>query len=99
MKNALANDPSHEFYVVELDGIAKFEYRVFVKALSAGLLLNKSSRTAALNCATQTTIYSQSTELELALACLALPLRRTHWSNSNRCKASVFQPVCKAALQ
>ena len=39
MKNALANDPSDEGYVVELDGIAKFEYRVFVKALSAGLQL------------------------------------------------------------
>jgi len=41
MKNALANDPSHEGYVVELDGIAKFEYRVFVKALSAGLQLKQ----------------------------------------------------------
>ena len=39
MKNALANDPSHEGYVVELDGIAKFEYRVFVKALSEALQL------------------------------------------------------------
>ena len=41
MKNALANDPSHEFYVVELDGIAKFECRVFVKALSAGSQLKQ----------------------------------------------------------
>ena len=41
MKNALANDPSDEGYVVELDGIAKFEYRVFVKALSAGLQLKQ----------------------------------------------------------
>ena len=41
MKNALATDPSHECYVVELDGIAKFEYRVFVKALSAGLQLKQ----------------------------------------------------------
>jgi hypothetical protein len=41
MKNALANDPSHEFYVVELDGIAKFEYRVFVNTLSAGLQLKQ----------------------------------------------------------
>lgn len=41
MKNALANDPSHEGYVVELDEIAKFEYRVFVKALSAGLQLKQ----------------------------------------------------------
>ena len=41
MKNALANDPSHEFYVVELDGIAKFEYRVFVNALSAVLQLKQ----------------------------------------------------------
>ena len=45
MKHALASDPSHECYVVELDGMAKFEYRVFVKALLAGLQL-KSSRTA-----------------------------------------------------
>jgi hypothetical protein len=33
MKNALAIAPSHECYIVELNGIAKFEYRVFVKAL------------------------------------------------------------------
>ena len=41
MKNALATDPSHECYIVELDGIAKFEYRVFVQALSAGLQLKQ----------------------------------------------------------
>ncbi len=43
MKNALANDPSHEGYIVEIDGVAKFEYRVFVfvKALSAGLQLRR----------------------------------------------------------
>lgn len=41
MKNALATDPSHECYVVELDGIAKSEYRVFVKALSAVLRLRQ----------------------------------------------------------
>ena len=39
MKNALATDPSRECYVIELDGRAKFEFRVFVKALSAGLQL------------------------------------------------------------
>ena len=39
MKNALATDPSREFYVIELDGRPKFEFRVFVKALSAGLQL------------------------------------------------------------
>ena len=39
MKNALADDLSRENYVVEIDGIAKFEYRVFVKALSAALQL------------------------------------------------------------
>jgi hypothetical protein len=41
MKNALANDPSREGYIVEIDGVAKFEYRVFVKALSAGLQLRR----------------------------------------------------------
>ena len=41
MKSVPATDPSHECYVVELDGIAKFEYRVFVKALSAGLQLKQ----------------------------------------------------------
>jgi hypothetical protein len=40
-KNELANDPSHERYVVELDGIAKSEYRIFVKALKAGLQLKQ----------------------------------------------------------
>lgn len=39
MKNALATDPSRECYVIELDGRPKFEFRVFVKALSAGLQL------------------------------------------------------------
>jgi hypothetical protein len=41
MQNELANDPSHERYVVELDGIAKSEYRIFVKALKAGLQLKQ----------------------------------------------------------
>jgi hypothetical protein len=41
MKNDLANDPSHERYVVEIDGIAKSEYRIFVKALKAGLQLKQ----------------------------------------------------------
>ena len=36
MKNELANDPPFEGYVVEIDGIAKSEYCVFVKALTAG---------------------------------------------------------------
>lgn len=39
MKSALSDVHSHECYVVEIDGIAKCEYRVFVKALSAGLQL------------------------------------------------------------
>jgi hypothetical protein len=38
-KNALSDDHPHECYVVEIDGIAKFEYQVFVKALSASLQL------------------------------------------------------------
>jgi hypothetical protein len=38
MKNKLANDPCRERFVVEIDGIAKSEYRIFVKALKAGLL-------------------------------------------------------------
>jgi hypothetical protein len=41
MKNELANDPSHARYVVEIDGIAKSEYCVFVKALTAGLQLKQ----------------------------------------------------------
>ena len=41
MKNELANDPSHERYVVEIDGITKSEYRIFVKALKAGLQLKQ----------------------------------------------------------
>jgi hypothetical protein len=39
MKNELANDTSH--YVIEVDGIAKAEYRIFVKALKAGLQLQQ----------------------------------------------------------
>lgn len=41
MKNELANDPPSEGYVVEIDGIAKSEYCVFVKALTAGLQLKQ----------------------------------------------------------
>jgi hypothetical protein len=41
MKNELANDPLSEHYVVEIDGIANSEYRVSVKALTAGLQLKQ----------------------------------------------------------
>ena len=41
MKNELATDLSHERYVVEMDGLAKSEYRIFVKALTAGLQLKQ----------------------------------------------------------
>ena len=41
MKNELANDTSHGRYVVEVDGIATAEYRIFVKALKAGLQLRQ----------------------------------------------------------
>jgi hypothetical protein len=41
MKNELANDASHERYVVEIDGVTKSEYRIFVKALKAGLQLKQ----------------------------------------------------------
>jgi hypothetical protein len=37
MRNDIATDLSHERYVVEVDGIAKAEYPVFVKALKASL--------------------------------------------------------------
>ena len=40
MKHQLA-DFSHERYVVEIDGMANSEYRVFVKALTAGLQLKQ----------------------------------------------------------
>ena len=39
MKHALASDSPRESYVVEIDGIPKFEFRVFAKALSAALQL------------------------------------------------------------
>jgi len=41
MKNELANDAFHGRYVIEVDGIAKAEYRIFVKALKAGLQLKQ----------------------------------------------------------
>jgi hypothetical protein len=41
MKTELANNPSPERYVVELDGIAKSEYCVFVKALTASFQLKQ----------------------------------------------------------
>ena len=41
MRNNLATDHSHERYVVEVDGIAKAEYPIFVKALKASLQLRQ----------------------------------------------------------
>ncbi len=46
MSSALANDPSQERYIVEIDGIAKFEYRAFVKALSVSLQLKQEFPTS-----------------------------------------------------
>ena len=54
MRNDLATDHSNERYVVE-DGIAKAEYRIFVKALKAGYSSSKSFRTAGSSCATRAT--------------------------------------------
>jgi hypothetical protein len=41
MNNDLANDPSYERYLIEMDGITKSEHRIFVKALKAGLKLKR----------------------------------------------------------
>ena len=41
MRNDFASDHTRERYVVEVDGQAKAEYRIFVKALTAGLQLRQ----------------------------------------------------------
>jgi hypothetical protein len=41
MKNDHAADLTNERYVVEIDGIAKSEFSVFIKALTAGLRLKQ----------------------------------------------------------
>ena len=41
MRNDLAIDLSRERYVVEVDGIAKAEYPIFVNALKASLKLKQ----------------------------------------------------------
>ena len=41
MRNDLTTNLSHERYVVEVDGIAKAEYPIFVKALKASLQLKQ----------------------------------------------------------
>jgi hypothetical protein len=41
MKNELATELCHERYIVEIDGLAKSEYRIFVKALKAGFQLKQ----------------------------------------------------------
>jgi hypothetical protein len=41
MRNDLGADNSCECYVVEVDGIAKAEYPIFVRALKAGLQLRQ----------------------------------------------------------
>ncbi len=48
MNSALANDPSQERYIVEIDGIAKFEYRVFIIALAVSLQLKKEFPTSSI---------------------------------------------------
>ena len=42
MRNDLATDLSHERYIVEVDGIAKAEYPIFVCALKASLQLKQA---------------------------------------------------------
>jgi hypothetical protein len=42
MKKDLVTDPSHERYVVEVDGLAKSEYQIFVEALKASLELKQA---------------------------------------------------------
>ena len=41
MQTKLANGPSRERYIVEIDGITNSEYSVFVKALTASLQLKQ----------------------------------------------------------
>ena len=41
MRNDFATDHTRERYVVEVDGQAKAQYRIFVKALTAGLQLRQ----------------------------------------------------------
>ena len=41
MRNDFATYPTRERYVVEVDGQTKAEYRIFVKALTAGLQLRQ----------------------------------------------------------
>ena len=41
MQTKLANDTFRERYVIEIDGIAKSEHSVFVKALTASLQLKQ----------------------------------------------------------
>jgi hypothetical protein len=41
MRNDLATDLSRERYIVEVDGIARAEYPIFVKALKAGMQLRQ----------------------------------------------------------
>jgi hypothetical protein len=56
MTNDPAIDTSHEGYIVEVDGIAKAEYPIFVNALKAtAYSSNKSFRTAVSSCATSAT--------------------------------------------
>ena len=41
MRNDFATDYTRERYVIEVDGQARAEYRIFVKALTAGLQLRQ----------------------------------------------------------
>jgi hypothetical protein len=46
VKNGLSNGHPCERFVIEIDGIAKSEYRIFVKALQAGLRLRRQFPTS-----------------------------------------------------
>jgi hypothetical protein len=49
MKQDLAHDPSDECYIVEMDGIAKANYPIFVKALKASLQLKQEFPDSSVN--------------------------------------------------
>jgi hypothetical protein len=47
MRNDLANNVSHECYVVEIDGIKQSEHRIFVEALKRGFELKRQHQHSA----------------------------------------------------
>ena len=97
MKDALASDSSSESYVVEIDGVPKFEFRVFAKALFAALQLRPDhpNCTVKLRAADEARrcLYTEPSCRDIYTASLRSRNHKAHVSNNKK------GPLQRAALK